>query len=79
MVSFILKNTLSENGGVTRGICRVNLNSELESISEIRGIVKENDSFAIDGKGNIIPINTFVSMNMWGMYPTFLKYLRIDS
>ena len=34
MVGFVLKNTLSENGGVTRGICRVDENGMLQEIIE---------------------------------------------
>ena len=40
MVGFVLKNTLSENGGVTRGICRVDENGMLQEIIETHNIEK---------------------------------------
>ena len=43
MVGFVLKNTLSENGGVTRGICRVDKNGMLQEIIETHNIEKDGD------------------------------------
>lgn len=40
MVGFVLKNTLSENGGVTRGICRVDDGGMLTQIVETHNIEK---------------------------------------
>ncbi len=40
MVSFVLKNTLSDNGGVTRGVCKVNENGYLADIVETSNIAK---------------------------------------
>ena len=41
MVGFVLKNTLSENGGVTRGVCKVDANQMLTEIVETSNIVKD--------------------------------------
>ena len=64
MAGFILKNTLSDNGGVTRGICRVDARNNLTAVVETSDIVKTPGGAAangapVDGEG-------FVSMNMWG-------------
>ena len=41
MAGFILSNTLSENGGVTRGVCQVDENGMLEGVIETHDITKE--------------------------------------
>ncbi len=66
MSGFILKNTLSDNGGVSRGICKVS-NGYLEEITETYNITNNSD----------INMNSIVSMNMWGFTPTILKELKI--
>lgn len=74
MVGFVLKNTLSDNGGVTRGVCHENSNGYLENIVETHNIEH------IDGKavvcGKEIDLNSIVSMNMWGLYPTIFDVLE---
>lgn len=79
MAGFILGNTLSENGGVTRGICVVDEEENLIGVKETGGIVRTEEGAACDdGKGNQIPcdINSHVSMNMWGFTPDFLDELE---
>lgn len=63
MAGFILKNTLSENGGVTRGICQVE-NGMLTDVKETSNIEKTASGAAVDGKP--VDENAYVSMNMWG-------------
>lgn len=78
MAGFVLKNTLSENGGVTRGICRINEKGELTEITETRGIVKTEDGAAVEQEdGTLIPVNadSLVSMNFWGFTPDFIEEL----
>ena len=75
MAGFTLKNTLSENGGVTRGICKVNNNGYLTSITEAYNIIRKDKDMAISGDMNI-PYDTFVSMNMWGLQPEFIQILE---
>ena len=78
MVGFILENTLSENGQVTRGVCRVDENHKLTHIEETFGIEKKGDiATAKNGAGVPVelPLNTPVSMNMWGFTPNFLDTL----
>ncbi|EEG73542.1 sugar phosphate nucleotidyltransferase [[Clostridium] hylemonae] len=78
MIGFILKNTLSENGGVTRGICRVNSDGMLTDIVETYNIVKRSDEAWIKGGLHPIAINveSEVSMNMWGLKPEFFDILE---
>ena len=75
---FILKNTLSENGGVTRGVCQVNENGYLTGINETKNIVKVGDKAAVQKEDGQEPIdeNSHVSMNMWGLTPEFVETLE---
>ena len=77
MAGFILKNTLSENGGVTRGVCQVNADGYLTDIVETSNIVKVGDKAAIEEDGKQTPIdeNSYVSMNLWGLTPEFIDLL----
>lgn len=83
MAGFVLENTLSENGCVNRGICRMDKNNYLTKIVETKGIVRT--------KGGIVSTTYFpngmiahtalngkliCSMNMWGMTPGFLQELE---
>lgn len=80
MAGFILGNTLSDNGGVTRGICIVNEEGNLIGVKETSGIVKtEKGAACDDGNGNQIEcdLGSHVSMNMWGFTPDFLDELEV--
>ncbi len=79
MAGFVLGNTLSENGAVTRGICQVDGNGLLTDIIETREIErKENYAQASDGKGGKIKLDLkcAVSMNMWGFTTGLIKELE---
>ena len=78
MVSFILGNTLSDNGGVTRGICRQDADGDLIGIDETKNIIRTKDGAGVekDGKVAAVPLDSLVSMNFWGFYPSFLKTLE---
>ncbi|MCD8301104.1 MAG: NTP transferase domain-containing protein [Clostridiales bacterium] len=75
MAGFILKNTLSENGGVTRGLCTVDAEGHLTDVVETRGIVKCRKGAMVQGDGRILRMDTHVSMNMWGLTPEFIDDL----
>ena len=75
MAGFILKNTLSENGGVTRGICRIDENRRLTDIVETPGIEKCAGGARIGSTGQQVDADSYVSMNMWGLTPEFLDIL----
>lgn len=74
MAGFVLKNTLSDNGGVTRGICRMNADHNLTEVDETKNIVKTVDGAEADGVK--LDVDSLVSMNMWGLTPDFLQTLE---
>lgn len=78
MAGFILKNTLSENGAVTRGICETNNEQYLTSVHETSNIIKTENGAAVnlDGTLTSIDANSHVSMNMWGLTPEFIQILE---
>ena len=79
MAGFILGNTLSENGAVTRGVARVDENHILIDVAETSGIERKGDKVvAVDDDGNEKEINpeSYASMNMWGLTPDFLDVLE---
>lgn len=77
MVGFVLKNTLSDNGGVTRGVCKVNENRMLSEIIETSNIVRTAEGAAVQTEDGLVPIDveSEVSMNMWGLSPKFFDVL----
>ncbi len=79
MSGFVLKNTLSEHGGVTRGICSVDQKGRLIGIDETKNIVKCGDGCEApgkDGAARALDPSCLVSMNMWGFEPEFLDVLQ---
>lgn len=79
LAGFILKNTLSENGGVTRGVCSIDEDFNLTKITETHNIVKTGNGAAVlpkDGTHLPLDANSYVSMNMWGSTPKFLSVLE---
>ena len=77
MAGFSLKNTLSENGSVTRGVCVADENGYLEKVIETTGIQIVDGKIQCDNAevSKWITLDTMVSMNMWAGYPDFLKYI----
>ena len=75
MAGFVLKNTLSDNGGVTRGICKMDEQSDLTEVVETKNIVKIETGAEADGVA--VDVNSLVSMNMWGLTPDFLGILEV--
>ena len=74
LAGFILKNTLSENGGVTRGICTVNADGYLTDVRETKNILKTPEGASVEGTP--IDAESHVSMNMWGLMPEFISLLE---
>lgn len=74
LVGYILKNTLSDNGGVTRGICTVD-NGKLTGIDETKNIVKTVDG--AEANGRKLDVDALVSMNFWCYPMEFLDVLKI--
>ena len=77
MAGFSLKNTLSENGSVTRGVCVADENGYLEKVIETTGIQIVDGKIQCDNAevSKWITSDTMVSMNMWAGYPDFLRYI----
>lgn len=86
MAGFILKNTLSDNGGVTRGVCKVeDGHTHIVDVVETSNIIKTVDA---DGKigaeveGTALDPDSYVSMNFWGFpakegcRPAYLEVLE---
>jgi len=73
LVGYILKNTLSDNGGVTRGICKV-AGGTLVGIDETHDIRKTPDGAEADGRA--LDVESLVSMNFWCLPAAFLDVLR---
>lgn len=87
MAGFILKNTLSDNGGVTRGVCRVDAGcTHIEDVVETGNIVKtvnpETGEVGAEADGTKLDPESYVSMNMWGFPakedcdPAFMEVLK---
>ena len=79
MAGFIVKNTLSDNGEVTRGICIQDMAGKLEEIHETKGIARRADgrvTGTFEGEEVEIDPEGLVSMNMWGFTPVLLKELE---
>ncbi|MBE6993230.1 MAG: nucleotidyltransferase [Ruminococcaceae bacterium] len=82
MVGFPLKNTLTDNGTVSRGICRVE-GGRLLTVDEHTGIRLENGRIVCD-QGDDVPLDAVASMNVWGfgkevfdrMGEEFARFLR---
>ena len=77
MAGFILGNTLSDNGSVTRGICNIE-NGQLTGVTETHDIFKTADGAESRTDGNIhkLDVKDLVSMNMWGLTPDFMDILE---
>ena len=77
MAGFSLKNTLSENGAVTRGVCVADANGYLKKVIETTGIQIVDGKIQCDNAevSKWITSDTMVSMNMWAGYPDFLQYI----
>ncbi len=74
MVAFELKNTLTENGTVARGVCEIE-NGELKSITERTKI--KGFSYTEDGENWLpLPEDTMVSMNFWGFTPDIFDFIE---
>ena len=77
MVGYILENTLTENGTVSRGICAVDESSMLCEVEERTEICREGDMAvykAEDGKA-YMPLRSVASMNCWGFTPDIFEKL----
>lgn len=79
MIGFRIENTLSENGGVSRGLCEVSPEGYLTGVTECHGIENKNGHLVhnlADGTEAEFPAGASVSMNMWGFTPDYFDYSK---
>lgn len=80
MVGYYLKNTLTENGHVARGVCTTNKENKLTGIIERIRIEKHENGPAYTEDNGVtwtgLPEDTIVSMNMWGFTASLLTELK---
>lgn len=79
MAGFILSNTLSNNGGVTRGVCTVDADDYLQRVTETYEIQMKNGvltAYNEEKQSVSVSAGQHVSMNMWGLPPRFLGLLE---
>jgi NDP-sugar pyrophosphorylase family protein len=74
MAGFYLGNTLSDNGTVTRGLCRMDDSGSLVDVHETHNILKTPQGAEADGVS--LGLDELVSMNLWGLQPGFFKHLE---
>ena len=74
MVPYVLGNTMSENGGVTRGICKIE-NEYLQYVEETHDIVYAPDRTIVGERGALAP-DACVSMNIWGFHHALLSDMQ---
>ena len=77
MVGYVLGNTLTENGTVSRGVCKIK-DGYLEDIVETTKIMPDGETAAYleDDKKYPLPYETIVSMNFWGFTPAIFPLLE---
>ena len=79
MVGYEVGNTVTDHGGVTRGVCRLDDKGYLAKIVETRGIEKYDGGIRMPFEtGGWVPLDskTIVSMNLWGFMPGILEEIR---
>jgi len=80
MAGYVLGNTLSDNGAVTRGVCMMDNEGYLSNIDETKGIVKTAcggaEAKRSDDTVKTLSLDSLVSMNMWGLPAKFIDILE---
>ena len=79
IVGYQLSKTLSEYGTVSRGVCMVNENNALTTITERTKIFTENGAIVYEENETktILPTETAVSMNFWCFHPSIFNLTEI--
>ena len=76
MVAYELGNTLSKNGTVSRGVCDIK-DDRLVRLDEVTKITPEG-TYERDGETVVLPMNTPVSMNLWGLTPDIFDIIETE-
>lgn len=74
MTAYLLENTLSKHGTVSRGVCETE-NGYLKKVTEITKIAPDG-SIEKEGERIVLPGDTPVSMNLWGLTPDIFDVLE---
>ena len=77
MVAYRLKNTVSRNGAVTRGVCDVE-NGLLKKVTETYSITVDEQGNIRDADSGELEGDALVSMNMWGFLPDVFEQMEKD-
>lgn len=79
-IAFLLENTLSDNGSVSRGLCAVNQSGKLKSVEELTDIRSSGDEVVALSAGERLILNPedLVSMNFWIFHPSIFQFLALD-
>lgn len=78
-IGYALETTLSESGGVSRGICEIDAHGALLRLTEGLGLCRAGDRVVgrdVAGGPIDVPLQTPVCTNLWGFQPTILPPLR---
>ncbi len=81
MVGYLLANTVTDHGSVARGVCEVNENGYLDSVTERTKIFKVDGGIAFtedEKEYTMLPDPCTVSMNFWGFTPQIMQVLKED-
>jgi len=79
MVGYVLRNTLSQHGGVSRGVCQCDEQMFLRSVVECKKIERTTTGVEYvdgDGKVRVLTGDEIVSMNLWGFQPSIFSHLQ---
>ena len=79
MVGYVLKNTLSENGAVSRGVCSMDENYLLKTVTECTGIEETPGGIFYNKEKDLkasLDATALVSMNLWGFHPHIFELLQ---
>ena len=78
MIGYLLRNTISDKGPVSRGVCEIDDSENLKEVVERDQIEKIGNEIAFRKLNQWItlPENIIVSMNFWGFNPSIFKYLE---
>jgi dTDP-glucose pyrophosphorylase len=80
MVGYTLRNTLSDYGAVSRGVCECDEQMFLRKIVERKEIEKHGDGaryFDADGAEHLLTGDEMVSMNLWGFQPSVFEHFQL--
>jgi UTP-glucose-1-phosphate uridylyltransferase len=78
MIGYQLKNTLSEFGSVSRGICETDQQQFLQTVTERTSIRRTGEKIVAEEQQEKIELkaDSLVSMNFWGFTPAIFEFLK---